>query len=114
MIVVIIVALLLFAPVFVEGATELICKSLIFSRFREYASGLAPFFEALIKCGFCTSVWVAILPAFFITVLASPGIFWVLPLFVFLAVVFYRLSNYLHNINDKYFDKYYSTKSKED
>ncbi len=103
---------LLLSPVFVEGVTELVCKSQIFSGFREWVSLRSPPLKALIGCGYCASVWVAVLPAAWAAYIVSPSWCFRIPLFVFLTIVFHRLSNYLHNFNDKHLDKYYDNRLK--
>jgi len=93
--------------VFIEATTELICKSLIFSKVREKLVSVHPFIAAMIKCGYCTSVWVAIFPAIYCAYLFDPRWWEFPPLFVVFMLVLHRLSNYLHNFNDKYLDKFY-------
>lgn len=98
--------------VFVEGATELICKSLIFSGFRDKVSSWHPFLADLLKCGYCTSVWVAVLPSLFFAYNLA-GALWGVPLLgVFFTVLIHRLANYLHNLNDKHLDKFYDQRLK--
>ncbi len=107
----VVVAILFFlSPIFVEGLTELICKSEIFSGLRAAVSSRSSFFRRLLSCGYCTSVWVAPLTAALVTYFLTPS--WPLrgPLFVFITVVFHRLSNYVHNFNDKHLDKFYDKK----
>ena len=94
--------------VFVEGATELLCKSMILKRVREVISSVHPFFDELLKCGYCTSVWVSALAALFFTWEVGGGFV----LFVLFMVCLHRLSNYLHNFNDKHLDKFYSQRRK--
>lgn len=101
------------AAFFVEGATELVCKSLIFSRFRDFLSNKSSFLRDLVGCGYCTSVWVALFPSLYISYLFFVGWLLTVPLFIFLVVVIHRLSNYIHNINDKHLDKYYDSRFKE-
>lgn len=101
---------LLFAlsVVFVEGATELICKSLFFAPLRVRLSEEHTFFKELLGCGYCTSVWVALWPAAFFAFKVTSG--WLIPviLVIPLVVVLHRLANFLHNFNDKHLDKFYS------
>lgn len=96
------VVLALVSVVFVEGLTELLVKSKIFGPFREYLAKKSIFLGEMISCGHCASVWVSSLPAIVFSFYLGPLVF------VPLVVVFHRLSNYLHNINDKFLDKYYS------
>jgi hypothetical protein len=108
------IILLMILVVATEALTELLAKSEIFSKFRELILKI-PFLGEAIKCGYCTSVWVAILPTIVVCSIETPmdhytqgfpsPLIWVIWL-----VFFHRMSNYLHNINDKWFDKYYSKK----
>jgi hypothetical protein len=111
------VLLLAASVVFVEGATELVCKSAIFYNIRNKLSTLHPFFKKLLGCGYCTSVWMSLIPAGFLAVKASTSLVYLPVVFVLFVVVTHRLSNFLHNINDKHFDKFYdkrlSIKDKE-
>lgn len=91
----------------VEAATELIVKSEIFRPLVNRLKNAGPFMEKLLSCGFCTSVWVSMPPALVFAGLTSPV------LVIFWLLVFHRGSNYLHNINDKYFDKYYDPRYKD-
>ncbi len=89
----------------VEALTELLVKSVIFERFQFWFASLGAFAKDLISCGYCTSVWVAILPALFLAYLQS----WANGLVVFplLWLAVHRAANYLHNISDKHFDRHY-------
>lgn len=93
--------------VLTELLTELVVKSQIFLPFRKGISKLGGWFEKLIQCGYCLSVWVAA-GVVFLTQTSYPltGISW-LDLGL-MALVVHRLSNVLHNIIDKWTDKYYS------
>jgi hypothetical protein len=94
--------------VFVEGLTELVTKSVIFEPLREKLAAKNSFLNKLLQCGYCTSVWVAIFPAVFTAVLlaCSFSLWFVLSAFP-LVVVYHRMSNYLHNVNDSRWDKFY-------
>ena len=89
-----------------EAMVELLVKSKFFEHPRQFLSKWS-WFKALINCGYCTSVWVAMI---FIT--AAPVC--IIPLsrlhffnvLVTLLVV-QRLSNIMHNVIDKWTDKYY-------
>ena len=96
--------------VFVEGTTEIISKSELFSSFRDWVAFKNGFFGKLVRCGFCTSVWVAALPAVVFTYTLHTEWYHVPVYFLFFVVVFHRLSNYLHNINDKFLDKFYTNR----
>jgi hypothetical protein len=101
--------LLLFAAsvIFVEGATELVCKSSIFFDIRTKLSALHPFLKQLLGCGYCTSFWVASIPAGFFAFKLASSVFGWLATFVLLIVVLQRLANFVHNANDKHLDKFY-------
>lgn len=100
---------LVLAIFFVEAGTELLVKSQIFTKLRGWLGSQGTFIKEMISCGYCTSVWVAVLPALFLSNLQS----WVNPVMFFpLGLLFlHRAANFLHNINDKHFDKYYSRNS---
>ena len=101
------VLLLLFSVVFTEGLTELVRKASILDKPRDFIRKIS-FFDLLLSCGYCTSVWSAMLPASLVFLIAAPLLFYQkIALFVFFTVVIHRLSNYLHNFNDKHLDKYY-------
>ena len=108
----VVILLVAIAAIFVEGATELVCKSLIFDGFRKWVSKLHPFLAELIRCGYCTSVWVAIFPAAFLSYIVSPSIWYVFPVWLVALVVVHRLSNYLHCFCDKHLDKFYDKRLK--
>lgn len=95
--------------VFVEAVTELIVKSVIFLPLREKLSRGEGFLSKILNCGYCASVWVAVLPSLaFSVVLSYYLVGWLGILsFFFLVPVIHRCSNYLHNVNDKHWDKYY-------
>jgi len=100
-----------------EGVTELLVKSEIFQNIRSFVIRI-PIFGEAIKCGYCASVWVAAIPATLLLLAETPldSYFDVFPNFLWWAkviiilVFFHRASNYLHNFNDKWLDKYYSKK----
>lgn len=97
--------------IFVEAATELICKSMFFSSTREFLARRLQFFRELLGCGYCTSVWVAILPAFFLSLWFTGGLFLkTAPTFILFMVVLHRLSNKFHDFGDKHLDKYYDSR----
>jgi hypothetical protein len=100
---------LLFAAsvIFVEGATELVCKSSIFLTIRSKLSALHPFIKQLLGCGYCTSVWMSTIPAGFFAFEVASSVLTMPALFILFVVVIHRLSNFVHNINDKHFDKFY-------
>lgn len=100
--------------IFTEAVTELFTKSLIFSGLREKIVNRGGFVAALISCGYCTSVWVSLIPSlFFVSVMHDLNYAKFLGMWLFVAVVVHRSSNYLHNFNDKWLDKFYSKKELE-
>ena len=109
-------AAIIFLVIFVEGTTELLVKSKIFSVLRENITRIpkvGSFLGGLITCGFCASVWVAIFPAILLSLPTNPiNIFLGSKFISFIVwlVVIFRCSNYLHNYSDKYLDKFYSRK----
>jgi len=100
---------LLFAAsvVFVEGATELVCKSSIFFGIRAKLSALHPFVKELLGCGYCTSFWTASIPAGFFAFKLAETLPMMPVWFLFFVVIIQRLANFLHNTSDKHFDKFY-------
>jgi hypothetical protein len=99
---------LILSTIFTEACTELLVKSAIFSSIRENLSQRGEFLKQVLSCGYCTSVWVASFPALILSL--SQSWFSGLAAFLFFVPVIHRLSNYLHNINDRWFDKYYINK----
>lgn len=97
---------MLLSVVLVELFTELIVKSEIVKPLRQRIKGINSWFSELFSCGYCMSVWVA-----FGVAIAS-GLSYtftgILPVDLGLtAFILHRLSNYLHNFNDRWLDKYY-------
>ncbi len=92
----------------VEATTELLVKSIIFAKFRERLILKGGLLKELISCGYCSSVWVAMLPALLLSGLQD----WFHPLVAFPVMVLclHRSSNFIHNFNDKWLDKFYSKK----
>lgn len=112
---------ILAAAIFVEGSTEIVSKSALFGPLRRRwatprdkgAEGVTdvPFLGQLVSCGHCLSVWVAMFPALVLAVYSGSFRWWFSPVaFIFATVIIHRLSNYVHNINDRYFDKFYNKK----
>ena len=93
--------------VLTELLTELVIKSEIFKPVRSVIFKLGDWFKKLFSCGYCFSVWAA-MGVVFITDTSYPltGNNW-LDLGL-MALVVHRLSNILHNVIDKWTDKYYS------
>jgi hypothetical protein len=97
------------SAIFVEALTEIVVKSPIFESIRVLLGSKVVFFSKVLACGHCFSVWAAIVPGIFLYLWLGEGSLlkfsFLLP---FLILVVRRLSNYLHNFNDKYLDKFYS------
>ena len=106
------VVLVIISVVFVEGLTELVVKSSVFSGFREWASRKGGLIQKLIACGYCFSVWASLPPAAFLAAITTGSVAFKVLSFFGYVVILHRSSNYLHNFNDKHLDKYYS-KEKE-
>lgn len=95
--------------VITEALTELVVKSEIFKPFRQRLFSLGEWFQKLFSCGYCFSVWVAF-GVVFITQTSYPLTGNVLLDLGFMALAIHRLSNILHNVIDKWTDKYYDTR----
>lgn len=99
--------LLIFILAFTTEATvELLVKSQIFERPRQFLSRWS-WFKSLINCGYCISVWVAL---GFVTAVPSavlPLSDWPFVNVIATLLVVHRLSNIMHNVIDKWTDKYY-------
>ncbi len=80
----------LLAIIAVEALTQLICKAEIFDTPREWLSRCS-FFERLLSCGYCVSVWSAL----FVIVLLM---FWNYTQWFILLLVLHRISNVLHDV----------------
>ena len=100
---------LLIAVVLVELFTELIVKSVIFRPVREKIKSINNWFAELFSCGYCMSVWVAFGIVFIIQPVYNLTGYQLLDLSL-IAFLAHRLSNYLHNFNDKWLDKYYDVR----
>jgi len=94
----------------ISFATEALVELLVKSKFFEYPRQLLSrwgWFNSLINCGYCTSVWVAMGFITFIPVCVIPiSRLHFINILVTLLVV-HRLSNVMHNVIDKWTDKYY-------
>lgn len=95
------------AIVLTELLTELIVKSVLFKPLRTRLQGINAWFQELFSCGYCVSVWVSAGVVFTTgTSYDFTGINlvdWGLT-----SLIVHRLSNYLHNFNDCWLDKYYN------
>lgn len=100
--------LFILSIVFVEAATELVVKSAIISRPREYIKSKNNFIREMLSCGYCFSVWASFITSLYLFRYLE-GVNAVVA-FLITWISLHRLSNYLHNINDKFFDKFYAKK----
>ena len=76
--------------IIVEALVELICKSEILERPREWIKSWGWFTNDLLSCYYCTSVWVGmtIAPLYFVN---NKYLY-----IICLGIALHRLSNYLH------------------
>ena len=99
--------LILALTITTEAVVELVIKSAIFLPVRKMIFKLGSWAEKLFSCGYCFSFWAAfclVLSSRFSYNLTSNGL---LDLLIVVLIV-HRLSNILHNVIDKWTDKYYS------
>lgn len=75
----------------VEAVTQLICKAEIFDTARNKLSSYGWWFQELLRCPYCVSVWSAL----FIIILS---VFWNYTYLFILLLVIHRMSNFLHDI----------------
>jgi len=97
---------ILAAAFITEALTELVIKSVLFKPLRAVVSKWGSWFGELLSCGYCFSFWVAavvVCVARPVVPMSGNGY---LDLFFTLFIV-QRLSNVIHNIVDKWTDKYY-------
>lgn len=99
----------LFCIILTELITELVVKSEIFKPIRNLIFRLGNWFQKLFSCGYCFSVWAA----FGVVLLTQTSY----PLtgnkvldLGLMALVVHRLANVLHNVIDKWTDKYYDVR----
>lgn len=92
-----------------EALTEVAIKSTIFKPIRERVSKVGVWVKELLSCGYCFSFWVA----WFLTTLSDLRF----PLTdinvincLLMALIVHRSSNVIHNVIDKWTDKYYDTR----
>ena len=97
---------LLSAIILTELLTELVVKSEIFRPIRERLGKTGAFFQSLLSCGYCFSVWAAAGVVVLLGV-SYPLSGQLLVDYLLSGLIVHRLANYLHNFNDKWLDKYY-------
>ncbi len=97
------------AVLLTELLTELVIKSEITRPARDFIKSKGSWLKTFFSCGYCFSVWTAFGVAFLLGLAYNlTGQYWVD--FTLTSLLIHRLSNYLHNFNDKILDKYYDTK----
>jgi hypothetical protein len=89
-----------------EAIVELVIKSEIFRPVREQIFKAGDWFKKLFSCGYCFSVWVAT-GLVFLSQTSYPLVGNKFLDLALAALVVHRLSNILHNVIDKWTDKYY-------
>lgn len=89
-----------------EALVQLITKSEIFELPRRILSKWS-WFERLLSCGYCTSVWVAMGLILVAPVTVLPISIWPFVNVLITLLLVHRLSNVIHNVTDKWTDKYY-------
>lgn len=99
---------LLFAVVLTELLTEFVIKSVIFRPARDQIKKLGAWFAELFSCGYCFSVWSAYGVVFLLD-LSYNFTGWHYVNLTLTGLIVHRLSNYLHNFNDCWLDKYYNS-----
>ncbi len=100
--------LLIFGLAFAtEAVVELVIKSQFFAPVRRLASKLGSWTEELFKCGYCFSVWVALGWIALVPAVIIPASSWHVVNVLLTLLVVHRTSNIMHNVIDKWTDKYY-------
>ena len=100
---------LLFAVILTELLTEFVIKSVVFKPVRDRIKGLHKYLAALFSCGYCFSVWSSYGVVLLLGLVYNfTGWYWAD--LTLTGLVVHRLSNYLHNFNDKHLDKYYDVR----
>lgn len=104
---------LLLCVVVSESLVELFVKSVFFSPLRNFLARqennrILTFISTALSCGYCFSVWTALFLTTLVFMTLSPVLtnMWVLDILIFWLAC-HRLSNYLHDIADRYFTKEY-------
>ncbi len=100
---------LLFAVILTELLTEFVIKSVVFRPVRDLIKKLGGWFAELFSCGYCFSVWSAY-GVVLLLGLAYNFTGWYYVDLTLTGLIVHRLSNYLHNFNDKFLDKYYDVR----
>lgn len=90
-----------------EAIVELVIKSQFFSPFRRLMFKLGPLVTELFKCGYCFSVWVAMGMISVAPIVILPISEWGIVNILITLLVIHRTSNVMHNVIDKWTDKYY-------
>lgn len=90
-----------------EAVVELVIKSTFFAPVRKLASKMGYWTAELFKCGYCFSVWVAMGMIAAVPVVILPVSDWRVVNVILTLLVVHRLSNVMHNVIDKWTDKYY-------
>ncbi len=92
-----------------EAITEVVVKSEMFKPVRNLISKLGSWPEKLFSCGYCFSMWSA---GAVVLVAGTSYPITGMPLVDLgvMSLVVHRLSNFIHNFNDKYLDKYYDVR----
>ena len=99
----------LFAVILTELTTELVIKSVIFRPIRDRIKNLGKWFAELFSCGYCFSLWSSYGVVLLLGLTYNfTGWYWAD--LALTGLVVHRLSNYLHNFNDKFLDKYYDVR----
>jgi hypothetical protein len=90
-----------------EAVVQLVIKSEFFAPIRRLASKLGPWTAELFQCGYCFSVWVALGMISVVPAVILPVSDWRVVNVLLTLLVIHRLSNIMHNVIDKWTDKYY-------
>ena len=77
------------AIIAVEALTEIFVESPLFGSFRIWVAGWHPLSDDFVTCGWCVSVWAAII----VFALHWYGLWWILA-----VIAIHRVSNFLHDI----------------
>ena len=90
-----------------EAIVELVIKSQFFAPFRKLMFKLGPWITELFKCGYCFSVWASMGMILAVPVVVLPFSNWRGVNLLLTLLIVHRLSNVIHNVIDKWTDKYY-------